>query len=362
MAGRHRWAAGIAATLAFAALAPAAAAQSGSSRNWEVEVHAGGATVTSPSGGAAATLPIGTSFTTLAGSQSRRESSWWFGDGASLLNSVNRTLAPSAVLTPLDAVILSAAGSRANGAAAGFRVTRRFGSRYAAEFGLDYARTPLQFTRAALDGIETSRSTFVTAFRGLFTSGPSQNPNVTATVAITEGTGYELVTTGVLGVDLLTRGRFIPFVVGGGGVAHSSGDMPEAALVGNYGFPIPGASIAISETDRVTIRLEPRTTAPVGVFGGGFRFAASPRWGVRTDIRFTAGSAKTDVLIDATPSTTTTSPGIILISPTSPSAVFSSSPAIFSSLTGPAISRLRTFEGSGVSVRTSIVGGLYLRF
>ena len=362
MARWHRWVTGTAVLLAFAAIAPAAAAQTGSIRNWEVEVHAGAATATSPTGGAAGTLPIGTSFTTLSGTQSRRESSWWFGDGTSLLNSVNRTLAPNSILTSLDAVILSAAGSRANGAAAGVRVARRFGSRYAAEFDLDYTRTPLQFTQAALDGIETSRSTFVTAFRGLFLSGPSPNPNVTATVAQSGGTGYELVTTGALTIDLLTRGRFIPFAVAGGGVAHASGDAPAAALVGNYGFPIPGAGISINETDRVTIRLEPHATTPVGVFGGGFRFAASPRWGIRADVRFAAGSAKTDVSIDASPATTTTLPGIILISPTSPSAVFSSSQTIPSSLTGPAISRLRTFEGSGISVRTNIAAGVYLRF
>ena len=34
-------------------------------------------------------------------------------------------------------------------------MARRFGSRYAAEFDLDYTRTPLQFTQAALDGVKS---------------------------------------------------------------------------------------------------------------------------------------------------------------------------------------------------------------
>jgi hypothetical protein len=348
----------------FLLCAAAAHAQSVTTGKWEIEVHAGAARPTSATGGTAATLPVGTTFVTLSPlAPSRRESSWWFGDGAALLNSVNRTLAPSALLTPLDAVILGAAGSRRSGASAGVRVTRRFGRRYSAGFDLDYARTPLRFTKAALDGIESSRGSFMTAFRGLFISGPSPNPNVSATATITEGTGSELITTGVFGVDLTTRGRFVPFVLAGGGIAHNAGTAPTAALVGNYGFPIPGAGVSINETDRVTIRLDSRVNSPVGVFGGGFRYAASPRWGIRGDVRVVAGSAKTDVLVDASPSTTNTTPGILLVSPTFPnSAVFSSSPALTSSLTGPAISGLRTFEGSGVSFRTNVTGGVYLRF
>lgn len=362
MAGQYPFTAGVAVALAFAAAAPCAFAQDATSRKWEVEFHAGGARSTAATGGTAATLPVGATFTTPAQSQSRRQSSWLFGDGTVLLNSVNARLAPSSMLTPLDAVITAAPASRASGASAGFRLGRRLGARYSAELTVDYARTPLRFTQAAVDGIEATRSTFITAFRGLFLSGPSPNPTVNATVTFTEGTGYELLTTGVLGVDLTTRGRVIPYVVGGGGIAHHGGTLPAAALAGNYGFPIPFAGLAISETDRVTVRLETRANAPVAVFGGGFRYAGSPRWGLRGDVRFFAGRVKTDVLVDTSPSVSTTSPGIILISPTSPSAVFSSSPSVTSSLTGPALSGLRTFQGSGSAVRTNIAAGVYLRF
>ena len=57
-----------------------------------------------------------------------------------------------------------------------------------------------------------------------------------ATATITERPGSELFTTGVFGVDLVTRGRLIPYVVGGGGVAHSAGKAPTAALLGEGGM------------------------------------------------------------------------------------------------------------------------------
>ena len=362
MARQHRWTAA-ASLIVFALAAAPARGQNAGAPRWEVEVHGGGAMSTTPSAGSAATLPEGATFTTLALTPSRRQSSWFFGDGTTLLNSVNSRLAPSVMITPLDSVIGAAAASRRGGAAAGVRLTRRFGARYSAELNVDYARTPLRFSETALDGIEASRRTFVNAFRGLFLSGPSSNPTVTATAAITEGAGYELLTTGVFGVDLMTRGRLIPYVVGGGGVARSAGKAPSAALVGNYSFPIPFSSApGIDETDRVTIRVVPRATSPVGVFGGGVRYAASRRWGVRGDVRVFAGGGRQDVQIDANPSVARSSVGVILISPTTPSAVFSSSAAVTSSLTGPAISGLRTFTGSGSALRTNISAGIYLRF
>jgi hypothetical protein len=276
---------------------------------------------------------------------------------------VNTLLTPSKKISPRDPVIGSAAASRGSGGSVGVRVTRRFGARYSAEFNVDYTRTPLSFTDEALDGIEASRASFVSAFTGLFRSGPSQNPNVTATTTLTEGSRSELLTTGVFGVDLLTSGKLIPFVVGGGGVVHSGGDDPTAALLGNYAFPL-GNLPGINETDRVTIRVAKRDNAPVGVFGGGVRYAASPRWGIRGDVRFLVGGGTHDVLIDATPSVVRSTPAVALITPFSAgvSAVFSTSGPIPSTLTGPPISGLRTFTASGSAVRTNIAGGVYLRF
>jgi hypothetical protein len=360
MAGHHSTAAAL---VCVFALAPAIASGQTSAPKWEVEGHGGFAASTAPTGGDAAPLPVGAPYTAITGFPSRFESSWLFGDGAALINQVNTLLSPSTKITPLDPVIGSAAGSRGSGGSVGVRVTRRFGSRYSAEFNVDYTRTPLTFTEEALDGIEASRASFVSAFIGLFRSGPSQNPNVTATTTLTEGSRSELLTTGVFGVDLMTSGRLIPFVVGGGGVVHSGGDDPTAALLGNYAFPL-GTVSRIDETDRVTIRLAKRDNAPVGVFGGGVRYAASPRGGIRGDVRFLVGGGTPDVLIDASPSGTAVTPGVALITPPTAgvSAVFSSARTIPSTLSGPAISGLRTFTASGSAIRTNIAGGVYLRF
>ena len=357
----HQWMAPVLASVFV--IAPAiASGQTAAAPRWEVEGHGGFAAATAPTGGDAETLPAGTPFTTIALTQSRRVSSWLFGDGTALINGANSLLAPLAKITPLDSVLGSAAAGRGSGGAVGLRVTRRLGSRYSAEFSLDYTRTPLTFTEEALDGIEASRSTFVSGFRGLFISGPSQNPNVTATTTLTGSARSELLATGVFGVDLVTRGRLIPFVVGGGGVVHSGGDAPTAELVGNYAFPL-GTLPGINETDRVTIRVATRANAPVGVFGGGVRYAASARWGIRGDVRFLAGGGTHDVLIDAAPSVVPSTPGVVLITPPNPnSAVFSSASTIAGSLAGPAISGQRTFTASGFSIRTNIAGGVYLRF
>jgi hypothetical protein len=351
-------------TLAAAVLAPAAPAhaQAAAAARWEVEFHGGFASATAPDGGSAGTLPAAIPFTAL-GRSSQRVPSWFFGDGTSLLNLANATLAPGFRLTAIDPVILGSAASRDSGANFGLRAARRFGSRYFAEATVDVANTPLTFSQEALDGIEASRSTFITAFRELFQSGPSPNPNVTATVALTDGSGREVMTTGVFGIDLLTDGPLIPYVVGGAGVAHSTGDQPSATITGNYNFPIPIATVApINETDIIAIRVVRKNNAALGVLGGGVRFAASSRWGVRFDVRSSVGGGASDVLIDATPAVATGAIGAVLVTPTTPGAVFSSSTTTRASLTAPAVSGLKTFTGSGSSWRTNVTGGVYFRF
>ena len=345
MARQHPWMAGAAVIAAAAITAPAVRAQSPAAHKWEVEFHGGAATSTTPAGGSAATLPVGASFAPIPIVQSRRQSSWWFGDGASLLNSVNSTLAPTARITPLDAVIGSAAASRGSGAAVGFRLTRYLGSRYSAELNVDYARTPLRFTGKALDGIEASRSTFITAFRGLFISGPSPNPTVTATATIAEPAGSELLTTGVFGVDLMTRGKLIPYVVAGGGVAIRRRRPTAAWWVPTVFFDsISRAPESAKRTAHDTRRT--RTNSPIAVFGGGF---AMPRRGAghsrrrpvfhgRRQARRPGGYEPLCHDLDA---------GVISSRRRTPSAVFSSSTTVTTSLSGPAFRRCERSRASG---------------
>jgi hypothetical protein len=341
---------------------PAHAQPSG---KWEVEVHGGGLWSTSPTAGKAETLPVATPFTTFVGTTSRRESSWLFGDGASLLNSVNAALRANGTITPLDSVIGAAAARRGNGGAVGFRVARRFGARYAAEFAFDSASAPLKFTSAAIVGIGTTHDSFVTAFKGLLATGPFSVSNVSATTDLKDSRGSQLITTGVLTVDLLTHGRFIPYVAGGAGVVNNRGDAPSATLTGTYAFSlsIPGLNVPFNETDRVIVRVAPRSRDAVGVFGGGLRYTVSPRWGIRADLRAHVGGGKVDTLVDATPTAVSQTPSLPIASGTSPSIQFSNNQSLApTTLSGPAISGLRTFTASGTAIRTNITGGVYFRF
>jgi hypothetical protein len=306
-------------------------------------------------------------FNTVTGFPSKRVSSWLFGDGASLLTAASLALnAVNGGITPLDSVLGAAAAERGDGGSVGFRVARRFGARYAAEFSLDYASTPLEFTAKTVDGIEASRSTFVTAWRALFATGPFTSPNVTATTDLHQSGGHQLLTTGVLTVDLVTRGRLIPYVAGGAGILSNRGDAPSATVNGNYTFAVPvgGATAPINETDTVTLRVAQRDHDAVGVFGGGVRYAASPRWGIRGDVRVHAGGGKVDSLIDASPSVANLTPSVFLASTRNPSVQFVNNTSIpaQSTLSGPAITSLRTFTGSGSAIRTNITGGVYVRF
>ena len=67
----------------------AASATAQEREKWEVEFHGGGMLVNNPTGGTASLPDPGPAFITELGRPSRRESSWYFGDGALLLNQVN---------------------------------------------------------------------------------------------------------------------------------------------------------------------------------------------------------------------------------------------------------------------------------
>jgi len=349
--------------LVVAGAAPAQA-QSATSGKWEVEAHGGGIWASNSTSGAAATLPAATPFSGAPLiTPSRHESSYLFGDGSTLLNSVIGALRSTAQIVPLDPVLTAAAAHRSAGASAGARIARRFGSRYSAEFSIDYAAAPLEFTAKATDAIEASRASFETAMKGLFATGPFVTTSVTATKTSTESGGHQLVTTGVLTYDLVTHGRLIPYAEGGIGVVNNQGDTPQATIKGNYSTSVVGV-FSINETDTVAIHLAPHNRDVVGVFGGGVRCAMSSRWGIRADVRALVGGGKVDTTLDASPSVQTQTPPGFIASSTNPSIVFANNSitGVQSTLSGPAISGLKTFSASGTAIRTNVVAGVYFRF
>lgn len=103
----------------------------------------------------------------------------------------------------------------------------------------------------------------------------------------------------------------------------------------------------------------------VGVFGGGVKYALSPRSGVRADVRAHIGKTGIDTLVDAAPAVQTSIPGGTA-SFTNPSLQFASNPPLqpnaTSTLSGPAINGFRTFQGTGTETQISFTAGWFWRF
>ena len=116
--------------MALVAMVSLAAAQTADSGKWEIELHGGGMLPTNPTGGTVSLPGPGQVFTAAgfpgAPRSSRRESSWYFGDGAVLFNQAvvalfNQVAAPAtpARITSLDSVLERSFATRQPGASVG---------------------------------------------------------------------------------------------------------------------------------------------------------------------------------------------------------------------------------------------------
>jgi hypothetical protein len=353
------------ATLLVLGTAPAAAQ---TAPKWEVEFHAGGLVASNPTGGTTALPPAGPGFTTSVGRTSRRASSWYFGDGAALLNEIQAAFGTPASqrITPLNDVLNAPLATRRNGVAFGFRVSRAITSRLAAEATVDFSPAKLEMTRDAERSIETTRTGFETAFNGLLAGAPVSGRTVTSRSTLQDSSGGQLLTSGTLNLALRTTGNVIPYVTGGAGVISALGDQPGATLEGNYRFSLVGI-YPMDEKDLVTVRVSVPDNDLVGVVGAGARYVASPRWGMRVDGRVYLGRDRLDTVVDASPSVAANGPvsPAPLSSSTTPSIQFSNNPpgtGPQSNLTGEAITGFRTYEGSGVRSQFALTAGLFWRF
>jgi hypothetical protein len=350
------------------AIAAPAAAQG----PWEIELHGGWMQSNHPEDGTAALPAAGTAFTTATGLPSRRESSWYFGDGALLVNQMYAARGVSARITALDPLLTSAAAQRQNGASVGVRVGRHITSRYTAEFSVDYSRAELTMSDSAQAGIEASRASFLSAFSVPLPAGQVGLAPVltaTSTATVDQQRGRQVFTTGALNINLKTAGKIIPYVTVGGGVVINSGDTPSATLAGNYRIAGPPGSqlagvVVHNETDTVNVRYSIEPHAFVGVVGGGLTYAVSSHWGVRLDIRAHISRNSISNLVDANPSVATLTPPTVLVIPANPAVQFSSNPSTGaqSSLGGPPLNGFQTFGGSGTHVQINIVPGFFWRF
>ena len=370
---------------ALVGVASPAAAQAAGSGQWEVEVHGLGMLSTNPTAGAVSLPGPGQVFTTATANTvptpvSRRESSWYFGDGAILFDQVASSLAAGGVgqfparITPLDPVLGRSLGERPWGGSIGARISRVLTPRLSAELSVDYNLARLQITQANSDSIEATRASFISAFGGLIAVNPSRVLNsLTSTAALENGGGRQLFTSGALLLNLRTTGNVIPYATVGAGLIQNTGKAPSATLRGNYQFLFP-AGTPINETDNVTVRdaRDDRTVA--GILGVGVKYHVSPRWGIRIDARTSLSKNTASTVLDATPNvvlgllpvgrgTLRADPTIVFSNNSSDPVTADGVTAVAAStLTGPAITGLRTFSGSGMLSQTNITIGVFWRF
>ncbi len=212
-------------------------------KKWEVEFHGGGMLASNPTGGTASRPDPGTTFITQTGSPSRRQSSWFFGDGALLLdqvstafNQINPAFAVTKI-TPLDPVLNGSSAGRQRGGNFGVRVSREINPHVTAVISVDYSRGKLAMGNDVQSAIEATRASFIPAFTRLFATGPSQTPTVTSTSTIGNGEGYQVFTVGAVDINLTKPGKITPFATLGAGLISNIGDTPSVTLVGEV--PVP---------------------------------------------------------------------------------------------------------------------------
>ena len=347
------------------ALATPAAANA----QWDAGCHGGPTFSTLANGGSAALPAAGAPFTTITGLSSRRVASWFLGDGALLLNQVSAARA-SATITALDPVLNTSVVQRQSAGSFGCHAGRHINPRYTAELTIDYSRSQLTMSDAALAGIEASRASFISAFSAPLPAGQGGMVPVasaTARATIDKQRGHQLFVTGVAHINLRTGGKTMPYATVGGGVVVNRGDTPSATLTGNYTFTSPpgapnAGTLAHDETDTVTLRYSIARRAFVGVVGGGIMRSVTPHWGLRLDVRAHLSRNAISNRLDARASVPILPGAAVRVLGANPAVQFSASSVASPSLSGAPIDGFETFRGNGTQVQVHIVPGFYWTF
>jgi hypothetical protein len=282
---------------------------------------------------------------------------------------LNKFVGQSHPIVPLDAVLTSAAVAQRNGASFGVTVSRTLNARYRLNLSIDGARSGPTFTAGALAGIESSRTSFTSAWNTFLAAPGLQTQSVTSTASIVQGSSLEWLATGAIDITLLSTGRSTWYATIGAGLVSDLGAGPTATLTGNYAFTQnPSLNLPFNETDTVVVR-SARTTHAVGILGGGWTHDLSRRWGISADARLALSGNGLRMLVDATPTRvlqTDRSREIVLAFGPTPAIEFNNAtggvPPFISTLSGGPLSGFATFTGTGLQIRAELTGGIFLRF
>jgi hypothetical protein len=358
----------IVAGLPLIVFSPAAHAQDPTPEKWTFEVYGGGnGSIGSLGGAFSATFPPGAAFTTASGRPSRAVSSWYFGDGAALLNQVLTQFASAANstfprVTPLETALSAGALQRDKGFSIGLRLGRTISRRLVLEMDVEQTFTRLSLSENGRSGFTATSESYIAALRGLLNSAPVTTPVVTSVLDEPDTSSGQTRLMGALRFAALSGDRFDLHLVGGAGVAISTGAVPSATLTGKYSFRYFGLS-PMEETDVVNVRFSSPRTSGLGMVGGGATYGFSNRSGIRADVRLLFGSRRQDLTITATPTIAALTPTAVMSTAAniSPGLQFSTQAGIRSSLGDPT-TPVTTSAGSGSFRQASFTFGFYRRF
>jgi len=318
-------------------------------------LSAGEATLSLPSAGA----PITTSSPLFP---SRRVSSWFFGDGAALLNDVSAQLGLSARITPLDAAIASLGrlGKADNGMGGRLRV--RTAAHVWTELAIDITGITTGVPDDLLNTALETRASYIEAMTALFASGPFSGTNVTATASFPKARWRDVTTTLSANVELDRVAGITPSITLGAGMVTRTGAEPEMSLEGRYRTKILGV-VPIDETDRVTVR-SVANAAPVVVIGGALTRTLADRLSFRLDARMLATNRTIATNVDASPLVASGTPADFIESFTNPSIQFSNNASTGrrSSLSGDTFDHLEVARSTRLQARVVVTFGIALRF
>lgn len=323
------------------------AAPTGPWRKWEVEVHGGLMRTFQPGGyqlppSAVAYSLYGTGF---QGDSSIRVSSWYFGDGAQLIGSA-----------PLDP-ILTKSIVQPQGKMFGFRVSRDITRHVAAELTFD--RTDkVGITDSALATIESARAGFGNVWARLNVPGNTLTSSVST---VSPNAGHQAFATGAAVLNLPRIFKVNPYVTAGAGVFFGGGGSPSVTLAGSYGGP------SALETDTVHLNFtQSSDRAFAEVVGFGIKAYLSPHLGIRVDIRGYLYHDPFNTVMDATHTNTPNAAWVVKASGSTsvPFVQLLTGPGMsaYSTLSGPQISGLKTFFGTGTQRQIPLTVGLFWRF
>lgn len=327
------------------------AASPGSRYKWEVEIH-GGFMRSSESGGYSL-FPSAEEYllegSGAQGYKSKRVSTWYIGEGATLLGAStslqDELIKP--IVKPSDKLY-------------GFRVSRSFNKWLGAEFTLDRAGK-LELTDEAIAGIKAADANFLKFWQRLNVPG---NTEASSSASISPNGGHQTFAIGALVVNLPKAFGMVPYVTGGAGVLITGDKTAGATLEGSYGGP------SALETDTLSIAVKRSSNRKLAeMVGFGVKINLTSHVGLRVDARAYFHKNTTTTLVNASHTNTPNAAWVIKATPrtgapATPDIQRLNGPGVqsYSTLSGPAISNLKTYYGYGTQRTIPVSIGLFYRF